>query len=345
MPNASGLRRNSVREEAHARFLAHLGAWQRGWTRETNLSHWLARAVRVCASELGLPLDVDGTVCGDHLVAIVNRALQTLSWTATCGPQYDTEFPPLTVDELRRLIAAQPASARQLHYAFDTQSGHLRVGCFHDYAVPHTWLAPTDERRAPWEICLGRAQLEQRLPAVVARKKRRTADDVEGWLLRRLAAQPLDALHFTHRFVQGELRLTHHVPPLAYRPVETPLLLNAVGAPLRIRPSATHLRLYHPLTGRQHRDVAFHDTTAAHVGGILDRGLVPVGPAVHLWSWATAPARSHRRHDARFYVHLHRAAREGGLRFFMSNEGSILCPSPIPMRFLELAEEAPMRML
>lgn len=372
---------------ARTRFFdTQLGAWRRGWTRAKNLTHWMTRAVRVCAAELGLSLAADGTVCGDHLVAIINRALQTLvSDTGGRGnhnimksrPQYDTEFPPLTVDELRRLVAYQSPATRQLHYAFDTQTGHLRVGCFHGYAVarPSSVIATTwDARRkanhhgafsTTDEICFGRTELEQPVPneeeeeeeAMMMRpfassssnKRPRKRRDLEAWLMHRLATQPLDALHFTHRFVLGELRLTHHEPPLAYRPVETPLLLDDVGAPFkgtkrkeeeRGVPPPLVLRLYAPLSERHYHDVIFHDTVAAHVGSILERGLVPPTPngEIYLWSWANAPTVRRRTPDARFYVHVRRAVREGGLRFFMSNEGSILCPSPIPMRFLELAE-------
>jgi hypothetical protein len=298
-------------------------------------------------------------------------------------PQYDTEFPPLTVDELRRLVAYQSPATRQLHYAFDAQTGHLRVGCFHGYAAarPSIMMIATtwDARRnhtihanhhhhgaffsTTDEICFGRAELEQPVPneeeeeeeamrmrmrpfasSSSSNKKPRKRRDLEAWLMHRLATQPLDALHFTHRFVLGELRLTHHVPPLAYRPAETPLLLDDVGAPFKgtkRKEEPLVLRLYAPLSERHyHHDVIFHDTVAAHVGSILERGLVPPTPhgEIYLWSWANAPTVRRRTPDARFYVHVRRAVREGGLRFFMSNEGSILCPSPIPMRFLELAE-------
>ena len=334
-----GVRRheNTQHATARTRFGAHLGAWHHGWTRAKNLTLWLTRAVRASAAELGLRLDPDGTVCGDHLVAVINRALQTL---APWGPQYDTEFPPLTVDELRRLIAHQPPGARQLHYAFEVQTGYLRVGCFHGYATTlRTAPRTLRDEEGDTSMRLGRAQLECR---VNAKRRGNSDEDLEAWLLHRLATQPLDALHLTHRFVLGELRLTRHVPPLVYRPAETPLLLDEVGAPFMgavHRRALPTLRLYAPLAERHYDDVVFHDTVAAHVGGILERGLLPAHGEVYLWSWATAPARGRKPHDARFYVRVRQAVREGGLRFFMSDEGSILCPSPIPMRFLELAEE------
>jgi hypothetical protein len=394
-----------VVDVARARFSRLLGAWHSGWTRSKNLTQWLSRAVRVCSAELGLVLSSDGTVCGDHLLSIVNRALQTLppplSTSSSPPPQYDTEFPPLTVNELRRVVAAQPAGVLKLYYDFETETGRLRVGCFHGYASsslaskdPYrmmmmmaqppsfTTTTTTTTATATQIHVFRRAQLDRRLfhqkegGGGLGKKKKPiegkvavvvVVEDVEARLLRCVADQPLDAMHFTYRYALGALLITQHVPPLVYCPATTPLLMDDVGAPLPLKPpppimvmrrgSPTSLLLrtaeererrllllYHPLTD-QYNDIVFHDTVASRVGDILEHGLIAPLSAPHreiyMWSWSLAPSRGRRRHDARFYVSLRRAMREGGLRFFMSHDGSIICPSPIPMRFLELDEPHP----
>lgn len=346
---------------ARARFCELLGAWHQGWTRAKNLLRWLSRAVRTCAEALGLQWAPDGTVCGDHLVAIVNCALHTLR-TATSA------FLPLTVDELRCLIAEQTPGTLRLYYDFDPE---LRVGCFHGYArvvffspppfvqpqppasyarvLSNNMAAPPSSSAssslllcAPFQTTrFRRADLERR-PLLTG------GEDIETWLLRRVATQPLDALHFTYRYELGELLVTQHVPPLVYRPVAVPLLLDAKGAPTLLSAARGFFlraeRIYRPLAQCYYYDadiVVFHDTVASRVAEILDHGLVPAAPhrELYLWSGTLAPSsRGRRRHDARFYVDLRRAAWEGGLRFFMAHDGTIVCPSTIPVRFLELAE-------
>ena len=330
---------------ARARVRSLLGAWHSGWTREKNLICWMARAVRVCASELGLVRSETGEVCGDHLVGAINSALRTLRSEPDVEQMlHETDTPPLTVYELRALIANQPTGVLRLYYDFVTENGRLVVGCFHGYARAHvvfgapslTLLRGRGPVDASTSLCLRRMQLERRLD------KRGAGEDLEGCLLRWVASQPLDCILFTYRYVLGELWLTQHAPPIVYRPTDAPLILDDVGSPLLCtgcEPSLRAERLYHALT-EQYNDVVFHDAVAANVGSILERGLVPAAPhkEVYLWSWALAPTRGRRRHDARFYVSMRRAVRDGGLRFFMSHEGTIICPSPIPMRFLELDE-------
>jgi hypothetical protein len=329
-------------KNARVRFTLLLGGWRNGWTRARNLTVWMARAIRLNARELGLKIDATGRVLGDHLIAIMNRALEDLS-----------EHPRITVAEVLHVIAAQAPADLRLYFQFTPEDGAFWVGCFHGlnaiaWEAPTVTSAPRHGAEAvdddAW-LVFGRETLA-RPPHDDDSWAQRPLEDCEDWLVTWIASQPLNAIAYTYDYRRGSLRIHRHRPPFAYRPTPAVLLLDEMGAPLmpsRPTPSLPWTQVYERLEWDKNPalwaavgPIVYHDTVAEHVDAILSGGLQPKGTEVHLWSHKLAPQRGRRRHDARLFVDVRGAMRRGHLRFFVAAHGVIVCPTPIPVRYLSI---------
>ena len=226
-----------AREAAAARafYTRLLGAWRGGWPRDRNLLRWMRSLLTdpPTAAEAGLVLTAPGATAvggggaegsGDALIAVLNRALQ-----AFVRPDGTREL-PVTVDEVRALIATQStqsADLLQLYYDFRRaawDAAEFVVGAFEasssaapaapPQAAHHHKAAPLMAPPPPEPVTMHPADEMRLLAFTVAR-------------------QPLNAIALTYRFGDGgQLFLTRHAPPLVYRPSAAPLLMDSTGRPI-----------------------------------------------------------------------------------------------------------------
>ena len=336
---------------ARSRFGSLLGPLRHRAPRAQVLREWMLRAVRASAPALGLFMAADGKVLGDHLLAVLSRALQA----------YGVRPATVTLQEARALIARQPADDVQLYYDFGPD-GTFWIGAFAGHAralmrAPDTPHPPREPLRrgealaktlrdhaheiAPVLFRGLFASVVGRPPRVATTVLRRGPALAEGALLQSLADQPLDAIALTYRYVDGvRLRLQSHHPPLVYRPAQAPLLLDEDGAPLRPLPARNLLHpalLYQRLALDTDRDVqslgqlgvVYHETTPARAQALLATSLCD--------AMAVEAVRAPRvgcPDVCVLRVDVVGAILERGLVFFLAGNGVVTCASPIPARFL-----------
>lgn len=313
--------------EARVRFSRLLGSWRSGWSRLRNLTQWILRAIRRSAHALGLQMTPDGRVFGDHLLAILNRAMHACL--------LEGEVCALSVGELMRLIAEQSVSDMRIYFWMDSTSGIFWVGCFHG-------ILPMEEGKLSFSPCFeevdtlvfGRAQLLLQPFA---------PGDQEACLLRVVATQPLNAIVYTYRYWHGELHIQRHARAFSYRPLQTPLLLDDIGAPFGVATPCVRVmrtQMYVRITSRLLGDIGAVLHVAPPSVPVDKEGIKAAADSAetHLWAQKLIPLPQRDDNASRFYVDVMGAMRREGLVFYMAHNGVIIGPPVIPACYLHRAQ-------
>ena len=345
----------SSAKRARAHFARCLGTPQS--SRAQNLTQWILRALRATAPELGLRPTADGLVLGDHLIALLSRALEAWGLTPSI----------VTVDEMRALIV----DAREDLFFDFGPDGTFWVGAYLGHApallrpveTPYVSTRAQQFRREELERAL-REHADEIAPVLLRglfastlHRARRVSTSLlvrghpheEEGRLERIAAQPLDAIALTYRIIDGAwMRVRRHTPPLVYRPAQAPLLLDDDGLcllppppPLLLPPLHPAL-VYHRITLDDMQVIArlgdiYHVTdNLGSLRSILSckkEGLrvSDSDGMVHMWpSFLRAPPS-----QLALRVDMVGAILEHNLKFYLAANGVVLCPSPIPPSHLE----------
>ena len=363
----------ATRLRARDRFARLLGGWRRGGgsnARARNLLHWTVQAVCASSQSLGLAVTPDGCVLGDHLLAVLGRALQA----------WDVRPAMVSVQELRDVIAQQRVDgggSLRVFYDFGPD-GTFWVGAFVGHASSMLEQASAPIPPSPRDggkrdgISDAMNDYQQHMLRIHARELAPVlfrglfaatvsatssplplrAGIEDERILQAVAEQPLDALVLTYRYACGQLKLRRHAPPRVYRPTTAPFLMDDDGAPLILPPAprAHPALLYRRIALVTDGDMAsvarlgviyyYCDTTqtpdaAAQVAEVGLRPSESSDGMVHMRAAALhEPPTPSSASGCLFRVDMVGAILELGRTFYLAGNGVLLCCAPIPPRFV-----------